>query len=141
METFDKEDVLEILEQDLVLPEFEKKQYQVKLKQYEDVTSALDSAGIDPNSLRGKTDEEVLDIVSQINEAEDLTGARVSDSFAAQFQDQPPVSAYADEIASTGNINNIRAEDVIDPTPDGRDFQTDTTKACTKELLMLVWKY
>ena len=93
------------------------------------VTSALNRAGIDPNSLRGKTDEEVLDIVSQINEAEDLTGARVSDSFAAQFQDQPPVSAYADELASSdgGNINNIRAEDVIDPTPDGRDFQSDTT--------------
>ena len=128
---FDKEDVLEILEQDLVLPEFEEinLQYQVKLKQYEEVTSALNRAGIDPNSLRGKTDEEVLDIVSQINEAEDLTGARVSDSFAAQFQDQPPVSAYADELASSdgGNINNIRAEDVIDPTPDGRDFQTDTT--------------
>ena len=128
---FDKEDVLEILEQDLVLPEFEEinLQYQAKLQQYEDVTSALNRAGIDPNSLKGKTDEEVLDIVSQINEAEDLTGARVSDSFAAQFQDQPPVSAYADELASSdgGNINNIRAEDVIDPTPDGRDFQSDTT--------------
>ena len=136
---FDKEDVLEILEQDLVLPEFEEinLQYQVKLKQYEDVTSALDSAGIDPNSLRGKTDEEVLDIVSQINEAEDLTGARVSDSFAAQFQDQPPVSAYADEIASSdgGNINNIRAEDVIDPTPDGRDFQTDTTTGLNQRVI------
>ena len=136
---FDKEDVLEILEQDLVLPEFEEinLQYQVKLKQYEDVTSALDSAGIDPNSLRGKTDEEVLDIVSQINEAEDLTGARVSDSFAAQFQDQPPVSAYADELASSdgGNINNIRAEDVIDPTPDGRDFQTDTTTGLNQRVI------
>jgi len=136
---FDKEDVLEILEQDLVLPEFEEinLQYQVKLKQYEDVTSALNRAGIDPNSLRGKTDEEVLDIVSQINEAEDLTGARVSDSFAAQFQDQPPVSAYADELASSdgGNINNIRAEDVIDPTPDGRDFQTDTTTGLNQRVI------
>lgn len=136
---FDKEDVLEILEQDLVLPEFEEinLQYQGKLQQYEEVTSALNRAGIDPNSLRGKTDEEVLDIVSQINEAEDLTGARVSDSFAAQFQDQPPVSAYADELASSdgGNINNIRAEDVIDPTPDGRDFQTDTTTGLNQRVI------
>lgn len=136
---FDKEDVLEILEQDLVLPEFEEinLQYQGKLQRYEEVTSALNRAGIDPNSLRGKTDEEVLDIVSQINEAEDLTGARVSDSFAAQFQDQPPVSAYADELASSdgGNINNIRAEDVIDPTPDGRDFQTDTTTALNQKVI------
>ena len=136
---FDKEDVLEILEQDLVLPEFEEinLQYQGKLQRYEEVTSALNRAGIDPNSLRGKTDEEVLDIVSQINEAEDLTGARVSDSFAAQFQDQPPVSAYADELASSdgGNINNIRAEDVIDPTPDGRDFQTDTTTGLNQRVI------
>lgn len=116
---FDKEDVLEILEQDLVLPEFEEinLQYQVKLKQYEDVTSALDRAGIDPNSLRGKTDEEVLDIVSQINEVEDLTGARVSDSFATQFQDQPPVSAYADELAAEELKISSRFIEEVDATP------------------------
>jgi hypothetical protein len=116
---FDKEDVLEILEQDLVLPEFEEinLQYQAKLQQYEDVTSALNRAGIDPNSLKGKTDEEVLDIVSQINEAEDLTGARVSDSFATQFQDQPPVSAYADELAAEELKISSRFIEEVDATP------------------------
>jgi len=116
---FDKEDVLEILEQDLVLPEFEEinLQYQGKLQRYEEVTSALNRAGIDPNSLRGKTDEEVLDIVSQINEAEDLTGARVSDSFAAQFQDQPPVSAYADELAAEELKISSRFIEEVDATP------------------------
>jgi len=44
-------------------------------------------------------------------------------------RDEVPLEMYADDIeaASGGNINNVRVDDIVDPAPDGRDFQTDTT--------------
>ena len=43
-------------------------------------------------------------------------------------RDEVPLGVYADDIALAegGNINKVKADDVID-TPDGKDFQTDTT--------------
>jgi hypothetical protein len=44
-------------------------------------------------------------------------------------RDEVPLEMYADDIeaASGGNVNNVRVDDIVDPAPDGRDFQTDTT--------------
>ncbi|BAQ90363.1 hypothetical protein [uncultured Mediterranean phage uvMED] len=98
---FGQDDALQILEKNPPLPEYAAKydEYLDKLNKYESNINILEGAGIDPKIFRGKTDEEVLDVVSQINEIEGMTGARVPDSFAAQFQDQPSESFYKEQDA------------------------------------------
>ena len=51
-------------------------------------------------------------------------------------RDEVPLGVYADDIASAegGNINKVKADDVID-TPDGKDFQTDTTTGLNQKVI------
>ncbi len=51
-------------------------------------------------------------------------------------RDEVPLGVYADDIAAAegGNINKVKADDVID-TPDGKDFQTDTTTGLNQKVI------
>ena len=84
---------------------------------------------LDDNNInyKGMTDQEVMQTYDDI----------VNDRLPP-VRDEVPLEMYADEIqaaSSGGNINNVRAEDVIDPTPDGRDFQTDTTTGLNQRVI------
>jgi len=79
---------------------------------------------LDDNNInyRGMTDEEVLQKVDDINNNRiDLRPVEPKSFYKEQ-------DALADEFvaAEGGNINKVKADDIID-TPDGKDFQTDTT--------------
>jgi hypothetical protein len=75
---------------------------------------------LDDNNInyKGMSDEEVLVAY------DDVVNNRIPPA-----RDEVPLELYADDIeaASGGNINNVRVDDIVDPTPDGKDFQTDTT--------------
>ena len=84
---------------------------------------------LDDNNInyKGMTDQEVMQTY------DDIINDRLPPA-----RDEVPLEMYADEIqaaSSGGNINNVRAEDVIDPTPDGRDFQTDTTTGLNQRVI------
>ena len=84
---------------------------------------------LDDNNInyKGMTDQEVMQTYDDI----------INDRLPP-VRDEVPLEMYADEIqaaSSGGNINNVRAEDVIDPTPDGRDFQTDTTTGLNQRVI------
>jgi hypothetical protein len=75
---------------------------------------------LDDNNInyKGMTDQEVMQTYDDI----------INDRLPP-VRDEVPLEMYADEIqaaSSGGNINNVKADDVID-TPDGKDFQIDTT--------------
>ena len=84
---------------------------------------------LDDNNInyKGMTDQEVMQTYDDI----------INDRLPP-VRDEVPLEMYADEIqaaSSGGNINNVRAEDVIDPTPDGKDFQTDTTTGLNQRVI------
>lgn len=86
-----------------------------KTNQGKEVRKVLDDNKV---NYRGMTDQEVMQTYDDI----------VNDRLPP-VRDEVPLEMYADDIeaASGGNINNVRVDDIVDPTPDGRDFQTDTT--------------
>ena len=95
---FGQADALEILEKNPPLPEYAAKndEYLEKLNQYESYTSALERADIDPNSLKGKTNEEVGEIIGTISEYEDVLGVPVPRSFGSTVE-EIPVGFYEDD--------------------------------------------
>jgi hypothetical protein len=78
------------------------------------IRQTLDDFNID---YRGMSDDDVLQTYSDVINNE-----------IPPVRDEVPLGVYADDIAAAegGNINKVKADDVID-TPDGKDFQTDTT--------------
>jgi hypothetical protein len=78
------------------------------------IRQTLDDFNID---YRGMSDDDVLQTYSDVINNE-----------IPPVRDEVPLGVYADDIAVAegGNINKVKADDVID-TPDGKDFQTDTT--------------
>ena len=88
---------------------------------------------LDDNNInyKGMTDQEVMQTYDDI----------VNDRLPPARDEMPDdvfFEMYADEIqaaSSGGNINNVKAEDVIDPAPDGRDFQTDTTTGLNQRVI------
>ncbi len=116
-----RDDLYKALEENDVLPEFEQQMidYVEALNKHEYVIDSLKRAGINSDNLKGKTNKEVEDILEEISNFENVQGVKVPESFAARFDSLPPVESYADEIAATRTINDI--------SPDGKDFQTDTT--------------
>jgi|11BtaG_2_1085332.scaffolds.fasta_scaffold04535_1 hypothetical protein len=123
LQTFDgenpsfRDDILEDLQNDtvhrddqLLLSEWER-----KTEEAIELRKTLDDNNI---NYRGMSDEEVLVAY------DDVVNNRIPPA-----RDEVPLELYADDIeaASGGNINNVRVDDIVDPTPDGKDFQTDTT--------------
>ncbi len=100
------------------------------------VSSKVKEAGF--SGIRAGSETVVFDPKNIIKNSSKLTEEQIGQPrFAEQSQDQPPVSAYADELASSdgGNINNIKTEDVVEPKPDGKDFQTDTTTGLNQRVI------
>ena len=95
---FGQADALEILEKNPPLPEYAAKndEYLEKLNQYESYTSALERADIDPNSLKGKTNEEVGEIIGTISEYEDVLGVPVPRSLGSTVE-EIPVGFYEED--------------------------------------------
>tara|TARA_R100001460_G_scaffold23380_3_gene47174 strand:+ start:9244 stop:13269 length:4026 start_codon:yes stop_codon:yes gene_type:complete len=114
------QEALDILESNPVLPEFEDAfiKYDTALRNYDEVEGAFRRAGINLENFRGKTNQEVDDVYKEIIDIES-TGVATPESFGERFDPSPPVESYADEIAAARTINDI--------SPDGKDFQTDTT--------------
>lgn len=123
LQTFDgenpsfRDDILEDLQNDtvhrddqLLLSEWER-----KTKEAIELRKTLDDNNI---NYKGMSNEEVLVAY------DDVINNRIPPA-----RDEVPLELYADDIkaASGGNINNVRVDDIVDPTPDGKDFQTDTT--------------
>ena len=101
-----------------------KAEWQRKTDQGKEVRKFLDDNKV---NYKGMTDQEVMQTYDDI----------VNDRLPPP-RDEVPIEMYADEIqaaSSGGNINNVRADDVIDPTPDGRDFQTDTTTGLNQRVI------
>jgi len=90
-------------------------EWQRKTDEGKKVRKVLDDNKV---NYKGMTNEEVMQTYDDI----------VNDRLPP-VRDEVPLEMYADDIeaASGGNINNVRVDDIVDPTPDGRDFQTDTT--------------
>lgn len=112
-----RDDILEDLQNDtvhrddqLLLSEWER-----KTEEAINLRKTLDDNNI---NYKGMSDEEVLVAY------DDVINNRIPPA-----RDEVPLELYADDIktASGGNINNVRVDDIVDPTPDGKDFQTDTT--------------
>ena len=112
-----RDDILEDLQNDtvhrddqLLLSEWER-----KTEEAINLRKTLDDNNI---NYKGMSDEEVLVAY------DDVINNRIPPA-----RDDVPLELYADDIkaASGGNINNVRVDDIVDPTPDGKDFQTDTT--------------
>lgn len=122
--------VLEDLTSDTPHPEDAaiKAEWQRKTDEGKEVRKVLDDNNI---NYKGMTDQEVMQTYDDI----------VNDRLPPARDEMPDdvfFEMYADEIqaaSSGGNINNVRAEDVIDPTPDGRDFQTDTTTGLNQRVI------
>jgi hypothetical protein len=99
-------------------------EWQRKTDEGKKVRKVLDDNKV---NYRGMTNEEVMQTYDDI----------VNDRLPP-VRDEVPLEMYADEIqaaSSGGNINNVKAEDVIDPAPDGRDFQTDTTTGLNQRVI------
>lgn len=96
---FGQADALQILEKNPPLPAYAAKydEYLEKLNQYDSLTSTLERADIDPDSLRGKTNEEVGEIIEAISEFEDVLQVPVPPSFKTTIE-SPPIELYEDEI-------------------------------------------
>ena len=101
-----------------------KAEWQRKTDEGKEVRKVLDDNNI---NYKGMTDQEVMQTYDDI----------VNDRLPP-VRDEVPLEMYADEIqaaSSGGNINNVRADDVIDSTPDGKDFQTDTTTGLNQRVI------
>lgn len=88
---FTQADALEILETNPPLPEYAERfnQYQTKLNEYESYIGALERAGIDPKNFRGKTNEEVAEVINVISEYEDVLKVPVPPSFGRTIEEIP----------------------------------------------------
>ena len=97
---FGQADALEILEKNPPLPEYAAKydEYLEKLNQYDSLTSTLERADIDPDSLKGKTNEEVGEIIEAISEFEDVLQVPVPPSFKTTIE-SPPIELYEQDIS------------------------------------------
>lgn len=96
---FGQADALQILEKNPPLPAYAAKydEYLEKLNQYDSLTSTLERADIDPDSLKGKTNEEVGEIIEAISEFEDVLQVPVPPSFKTTIE-SPPIELYEQEI-------------------------------------------
>lgn len=120
-----RDDVLEDLQNDtvhrddqLLLSEWERKNEEAI-----NLRKTLDDNNI---NYKGMSNEEVLVAY------DDVINNRIPPA-----RDEVPLELYADDIeaASGGNINNVRVDDIVDPTPDGKDFQTDTTTGLNQRVI------
>ncbi len=120
-----RDDILEDLQNDtvhrddqLLLSEWER-----KTEEAINLRKTLDDNNI---NYKGMSDEEVLVAY------DDVINNRIPPA-----RDEVPLELYADDIkaASGGNINNVRVDDIVDPTPDGKDFQTDTTTGLNQRVI------
>ncbi len=86
------------------------------------IRQTLDDFNID---YRGMSDDDVRQTYSDVINNE-----------IPPVRDEVPLGVYADDIAAAegGNINKVKADDVID-TPDGKDFQTDTTTGLNQKVI------
>jgi hypothetical protein len=131
LQTFDgenpsfRDDILEDLQNDtvhrddqLLLSEWER-----KTEEAIELRKTLDDNNI---NYKGMSNEEVLVAY------DDVVNNRIPPA-----RDEVPLELYADDIeaASGGNINNVRVDDIVDPTPDGKDFQTDTTTGLNQRVI------
>ena len=98
-------------------------EWERKTNQAKEIRKVLDDNKVD---YRGMTDQEVMQTFDDI----------INDRLPP-VRDEVPLKMYADDIeaASGGNINNVRVDDIVDPTPDGRDFQTDTTTGLNQRVI------
>lgn len=120
-----RDDILEDLQNDtvhrddqLLLSEWER-----KTEEAINLRKTLDDNNI---NYKGMSNEEVLVAY------DDVINNRIPPA-----RDEVPLELYADDIesASGGNINNVRVDDIVDPTPDGKDFQTDTTTGLNQRVI------
>ena len=120
-----RDDILEDLQNDtvhrddqLLLSEWER-----KTEEAIELRKTLDDNNI---NYKGMSNEEVLVAY------DDVVNNRIPPA-----RDEVPLELYADDIeaASGGNINNVRVDDIVDPTPDGKDFQTDTTTGLNQRVI------
>ena len=120
-----RDDILEDLQNDtvhrddqLLLSEWER-----KTEEAIELRKTLDDNNI---NYKGMSNEEVLVAY------DDVINNRIPPA-----RDEVPLELYADDIesASGGNINNVRVDDIVDPTPDGKDFQTDTTTGLNQRVI------
>ena len=120
-----RDNILEDLQNDtvhrddqLLLSEWER-----KTEAAIDLRKTLDDNNI---NYKGMSNEEVLVAY------DDVINNRIPPA-----RDEVPLKLYADDIeaASGGNINNVRVDDIVDPTPDGKDFQTDTTTGLNQRVI------
>ena len=120
-----RDDILEDLQNDtvhrddqLLLSEWER-----KTEEAINLRKTLDDNNI---NYKGMSNEEVLVAY------DDVINNRIPPA-----RDDVPLELYADDIesASGGNINNVRVDDIVDPTPDGKDFQTDTTTGLNQRVI------
>ena len=97
---FGQADALQILEKNPPLPAYAAKydEYLEKLNQYDSLTSTLERADIDPDSLKGKTNEEVGEIIEAISEFEDVLQVPVPPSFKTTIE-SPPIELYEQDIS------------------------------------------
>ena len=131
LQTFDgenpsfRDEILEDLQNDtvhrddqLLLSEWER-----KTEEAIELRKTLDDNNI---NYKGMSNEEVLVAY------DDVINNRIPPA-----RDEVPLELYADDIesASGGNINNVRVDDIVDPTPDGKDFQTDTTTGLNQRVI------
>ena len=107
------QEALNILESNPVLPEFESAfiEYDTAFRDYDEVTGALKRAGIKIENLKGKTNQEIQDIVAEISKYEDVQGIAVPENFGARFEPLPPVESYSDVITE---MDSIRPQTIYD---------------------------
>jgi len=96
--------------------------WEEQTEQARTIRQTLDDFNID---YRGMSDDDVL-----------VTYNKVINNEIPPVRDEVPLGVYADDIAAAegGNINKAKADDVID-TPDGKDFQTDTTTGLNQKVI------
>lgn len=96
--------------------------WEEQTEQARTIRQTLDDFNID---YRGMSDDDVL-----------VTYNKVINNEIPPVRDEVPLGVYADDIAAAegGNINKVKADDVID-TPDGKDFQTDTTTGLNQKVI------
>ena len=96
--------------------------WEEQTEQARTIRQTLDDFNID---YRGMSDDDVL-----------VTYNQVINNEIPPVRDEVPLGVYADDIAAAegGNINKVKADDVTD-TPDGKDFQTDTTTGLNQKVI------
>lgn len=96
--------------------------WEEQTEQARTIRQTLDDFNID---YRGMSDDDVL-----------VTYNKVINNEIPPVRDEVPLGVYADDIAAAegGNINKVKADDVTD-TPDGKDFQTDTTTGLNQKVI------